>query len=290
MRVPLEWLREYVSIGTDAEKLARDLTMLGTKIEAVHAPATEWSGVFIGKVLDARQHPNADRLRLCRVDVGGENGHRVRRANAPVSRSPWRASGPAAGRARDSPKIKIRGEASERSARRAARSGRVRGILELDDTREAHSFKPAPIRCSKPITPNQPDDGVCSVWRAVALCRACVAHHLAQPTGRPRRRCAWRRSPTTAGAMSGAVRNVVELHRLVAPGLAAIGRVDQQRRRRHQLVLFETGSRARFRRKLRPRRRAPRPRGGRCARSTVSIAAWIGHPGVADDTGSGAGG
>src|SRR5262245_43499327 len=72
MRIPLVWLREYVDFDTDAARLAHDLTMSGTKIEAVHAPSAVLEGVWVGKVRECGRHPNADKLSICRVDVGGE--------------------------------------------------------------------------------------------------------------------------------------------------------------------------------------------------------------------------
>jgi phenylalanyl-tRNA synthetase beta chain len=73
MRVPLEWLAEYVDPGSDARELGERLTMTGTKMEAVHHHGVAALEHFVvGKVLEAERHPDADRLTVCRVDVGGE--------------------------------------------------------------------------------------------------------------------------------------------------------------------------------------------------------------------------
>jgi phenylalanyl-tRNA synthetase beta chain len=71
VRVPLEWLREYSAPDVDVHKLADRLAMTGTEVERVerHGVAA-LENFVVGKVLDARQHPNADRLRVCLVDVG----------------------------------------------------------------------------------------------------------------------------------------------------------------------------------------------------------------------------
>ncbi len=75
MRVPLSWLRDHVDPGIPAEDLARALSGSGTLVEAIHhtgVPDTNGNlGSFrVGRVLSAEQHPNADRLRVCSVDLG----------------------------------------------------------------------------------------------------------------------------------------------------------------------------------------------------------------------------
>jgi phenylalanyl-tRNA synthetase beta chain len=71
MRVPLEWLRQYCAPDIDAHKLAERLAMTGTEVERVerHGVASLESFV-VGRVLKAEQHPDADRLSVCEVDVG----------------------------------------------------------------------------------------------------------------------------------------------------------------------------------------------------------------------------
>jgi phenylalanyl-tRNA synthetase beta chain len=71
MRVPYSWLRELCDPGIAPGELAERLVMTGTEVERVTTvgpPAPE--GFVIGKVLSAEQHPDADRLRVCSVDVG----------------------------------------------------------------------------------------------------------------------------------------------------------------------------------------------------------------------------
>ncbi len=72
MRVPLTWLREYCSPGIPLAELENRLTMTGTKVEALHHHGVQAEESFVvGKVLTAEQHPDADRLRVCTVGVGG---------------------------------------------------------------------------------------------------------------------------------------------------------------------------------------------------------------------------
>ena len=75
MRVPLSWLREYVDVDVPANELARRLSISSLEVERVletGVPDTNGNlGLFqVGKVVEAGKHPNADRLQLCRVDVG----------------------------------------------------------------------------------------------------------------------------------------------------------------------------------------------------------------------------
>jgi phenylalanyl-tRNA synthetase beta chain len=77
VRAPLPWLREYCDPALDVHEIEEHLTMTGTKVEAIHhygVPSPE--GFVVGRVLSAEQHPDADRLKVCTVDVGasGENG------------------------------------------------------------------------------------------------------------------------------------------------------------------------------------------------------------------------
>jgi phenylalanyl-tRNA synthetase beta chain len=72
MNVGLEWLYEYCDAGRPARELGEDLTMTGTKLEAVHHHGVAALEHFVvGKVLEAERHPDADRLSVCQVDVGG---------------------------------------------------------------------------------------------------------------------------------------------------------------------------------------------------------------------------
>ena len=69
MRVPLEWLREYVDVDLAPKALADELTLRGmeTRVEASDAG---WTDVVVGRVLAVERHPAADSLWLTRVDAG----------------------------------------------------------------------------------------------------------------------------------------------------------------------------------------------------------------------------
>ena len=70
MQFPESWLRAFCNPALDSDRLADVLTMAGLEVEALAPVAPPFSGVVVGEILSAEPHPNADRLRVCRVDVG----------------------------------------------------------------------------------------------------------------------------------------------------------------------------------------------------------------------------
>jgi phenylalanyl-tRNA synthetase beta chain len=71
MRVPLDWLREYCGPALDAKGIEERLTMTGTKVEAIHHHGVRAVEYFVvGRVLEVEGHPDADRLKVCKVGVG----------------------------------------------------------------------------------------------------------------------------------------------------------------------------------------------------------------------------
>ncbi|MEG0050941.1 MAG: phenylalanine--tRNA ligase subunit beta [Terrisporobacter sp.] len=70
MLVPVKWIRDYVNINIDTEEFADKMTMTGTKVEKVEFLGKEINNVVIGKIEKIEQHPNADKLVVCQVNVG----------------------------------------------------------------------------------------------------------------------------------------------------------------------------------------------------------------------------
>ena len=75
MKVPVSWLREYVSFDLPVEELGRRLVFTSCEVDRIvrrGVPDGDGNlGRFrVGRVLEATKHPNADRLQLCSVDVG----------------------------------------------------------------------------------------------------------------------------------------------------------------------------------------------------------------------------
>jgi phenylalanyl-tRNA synthetase beta chain len=70
MKLPLSWLREWVDVSWGAAELAERLTMLGFEVEGIAPAAPPCSGVVVAEILAAAPHPQAEKLRVCRVSIG----------------------------------------------------------------------------------------------------------------------------------------------------------------------------------------------------------------------------
>ena len=72
MKISLNWLKEFVDIpkNISAESLAELFTTKTAEVEKVIYEGSEWSNIYIGKVLEIKPHPNADKLRLAKVSLG----------------------------------------------------------------------------------------------------------------------------------------------------------------------------------------------------------------------------
>ncbi|MDX9974589.1 MAG: phenylalanine--tRNA ligase subunit beta [FCB group bacterium] len=71
MRVSLNWLKELIDITMPVDELAHQLTMLGLEIESVERPGEEIREVYVGQIVSIEPHPDADKLVVCKTDVGG---------------------------------------------------------------------------------------------------------------------------------------------------------------------------------------------------------------------------
>ncbi|HEY2052814.1 MAG TPA: phenylalanine--tRNA ligase subunit beta [Solirubrobacterales bacterium] len=180
MRVPYSWLREYCDPGLPVEELADRLVMTGTEVERVDVvgpPAPD--NFLIGKVTEAVQHPDADRLRVCTVDVG-DGGPRTIVCGAPnvgagqtVAVALPGARMPGGDKLR---KAKLRGVASEGmilAADEIEIGDEHDGIMVLDDALVAGTPLAEVIPLAEPVleievTPNRSDCfGVHGVAREV---------------------------------------------------------------------------------------------------------------------------
>jgi len=70
MQFPESWLREFCNPPLTTQQLADTLTMAGLEVEELEPVAPPFSHIVVGEIKEAVQHPNADRLRVCQVDVG----------------------------------------------------------------------------------------------------------------------------------------------------------------------------------------------------------------------------
>ena len=70
MKLPLSWVRSWVSVPWNDRELADRLTMLGFEVESMSAVAPPFSGVVVAEIRSAEPHPHADKLRVCKVSGG----------------------------------------------------------------------------------------------------------------------------------------------------------------------------------------------------------------------------
>jgi phenylalanyl-tRNA synthetase beta chain len=70
VRVPLNWLRDYVDVELEPAELAERLTVLGMEVKGIERWGEDWRNVVVGELLEVRKHPRADRLSLTKVTIG----------------------------------------------------------------------------------------------------------------------------------------------------------------------------------------------------------------------------
>lgn len=72
MRLSIEWLKGFVNFYDTAEELAEKLSLTGNNVEEIIEPFNVSGKIVAGKVIKVEKHPNADRLIVCKVDIGSE--------------------------------------------------------------------------------------------------------------------------------------------------------------------------------------------------------------------------
>ncbi len=191
MLVPIEWLEEYVQTGMEPGELAERLALTGTEVDRVHDAATVGDEkLVVGHVTACEKHPDADRLRVCTVDVGADEPSTIVCGAPNVAAGQTVAVALPGSRLPDGTKIKkskLRGVASAGmilSERELGLSEEHDGIMVLDEGPEPGS----PLSAALPapgavleleITPNRPDClGIYGVAREV---HAATGAPLAAP-------------------------------------------------------------------------------------------------------------
>lgn len=180
MRVSAKWLNEWVAHGLSIPELAERLTMAGLEVDAIEPAAPDFSGVVVGEVSAVEPHPNADKLRLCRVRDGqGEHAVVCGAPNVTTGmRAPYARVG---GRLPDGTQIReaeLRGVASSGmlcSARELGLSEDAAGLMALPeslevgaDLREALALEDRILELD--LTPNRGDClGMIGVAREVGV-------------------------------------------------------------------------------------------------------------------------
>jgi len=175
------WLREWVNPAIDSEALSDQITMAGLEVDGVEAVAGAFNGVVVGEVVECGQHPNADKLRVTKINVGGDRLLDIV-CGAPNCRLGLKVAVATVGAVLPGDfKIKaakLRGEPSEGmlcSYSELAISDDHQGIIELPldapvgtDIREYLKLDDSTIEIS--VTPNRADClGIIGVARDVAV-------------------------------------------------------------------------------------------------------------------------
>lgn len=70
MKFTLSWLKDHLETTASVEELAEKLSSMGLEVESIDDPGRKLAAFTIARVLETKQHPNADRLRVCKVDTG----------------------------------------------------------------------------------------------------------------------------------------------------------------------------------------------------------------------------
>src|SRR5688572_14241373 len=185
MNISLRWLEAFLRRELEPRDVAERLTMLGAPVDAVEPLHTDLGEIVVGLVEEVRQHPNADRLRVCLVNDGTPERLNVVCGAANVTtgkRYPFARVGTTVPHGKGGAPMKIeraklRGEVSEGmlcSARELGLGQEHDGILELDTDAAPGTplLEAVPLsdhRLVVDVTPNRPD----------LLCHKGVARELA---------------------------------------------------------------------------------------------------------------
>ncbi len=73
MKISVKWLGEYVALPSSVDELARRLTAVGLEIEGMERPGEGLRGVVVAQIKESVQHPNADKLSVTKIDMGGKD-------------------------------------------------------------------------------------------------------------------------------------------------------------------------------------------------------------------------
>lgn len=72
MKISYNWLKDFINLELSPEETAEKLTLIGLEVEELTTYGSKLEGVVVGEVLEVNEHPNADRLVVCKVNIGSE--------------------------------------------------------------------------------------------------------------------------------------------------------------------------------------------------------------------------
>ena len=70
MKIPFSWLKEHCPIEKSPQDVADDLVRLGHEVEGIETPRAGVKGVRVGHIVEMKPHPDADKLKLLKIDLG----------------------------------------------------------------------------------------------------------------------------------------------------------------------------------------------------------------------------
>ena len=149
MKFSLSWISEHIEFIPDitAEIIGNSLTNLGLEVESIHNPADKLKDFIIAEIIEVNSHPNADKLSICKVDLGKKIvsvvcGARNVRKNMKVVFAPLGATIPSSGLVLKKKEIRgYTGEGMLCSAEELCLEEDSDGIIELsNDAPKGHSY------------------------------------------------------------------------------------------------------------------------------------------------------
>ena len=180
MRVPLSWLREYVDFDLTPEQLVELFSLRSQEVDGLERLGVTSGEVVVGEVIEFGPHPNADRLSVARVDLGGQEVQIVAGAPNPYPgvRVPVILPGSTLADGRKLEKAKLRGLESYgmmMSERELGISNDHERILLLDDSYEVGHpledyFPVGETILEIDVMPNRPD-----LWGMIGVARELAA-------------------------------------------------------------------------------------------------------------------
>ena len=184
MKFTLSWLKDHLETDATLDEIAERLTMLGLEVEGIVDPAKKLADFAVAKIIEAVPHPDADKLRLCKVEAVVDGKRQVLQVvcGAPNARSgltgifaPSGATIPVNGMVLKPTKIRgVESNGMMCSERELELSNEHDGIIELPDSWEVGTPASEALGQNDPvieiaITPNRPDClGVYGVARDLA--------------------------------------------------------------------------------------------------------------------------
>jgi phenylalanyl-tRNA synthetase beta chain len=222
MRVPIEWLFDYVEPHMDAHTLAQRLALTGTEVERVeHHGIVSADNFVVGHVLQREKHPDADRLNVCMVDIGGSTPSQI------VCGAPNVAAGLKVAVAKPGAIMPDGTQLRKAKLRGMESAGMILSERELQISDEHNGIMSLP----EDLTPGTPLDQVLNVSTDVLVLEITpnrpdclgiygVAREVAATTGAQLKAAPWEQDLGSFGALDG-IAITVEAGRELCPRFTA---------------------------------------------------------------------